>query len=241
MISQAGGQRSQIRIREQAGTNRPVTGLARPVEDAYWSGGARPHPECLGGGACPASGVARLGRPDPTRRRPGHTTSGTPTGSRSFGVSVRPGSTARARAVTDRASPAGSMLTRLRTVTTASVAPHEHASSSAPFAVATAPAPPGPGPACAGVSAAKAARSAAVCARARATTSSPTSSAITPANSTNTLSARAISVAEPACRRLGRLRGRPPPRRAGGAAVLIALRELAEVLARPPPPLPLGR
>ncbi|HEX6676079.1 MAG TPA: hypothetical protein VF486_13735 [Actinomycetes bacterium] len=141
------------------------------------------------------------------------------------------------------------MPTRLRTVTTASVVPHEQATSSAPFAAATAPAPPGPCSACAGVSAARAARSAAVCVRARATTSSPTSSAITPANVKNTVSASATSVAEPACRRLGRWRrldwapGGPLPSfgRPGLRAALIGRPEPAVVPARLPPPPPLGR
>src|SRR6266545_5337558 len=84
--TEAGRRTSQIRLRDRGGTNRPVMGLARRAEDAYWSGGVWPHPRCLGGGACPASSATGLGRPDPTRRRPGHTTSGTPTGSRSFGV-----------------------------------------------------------------------------------------------------------------------------------------------------------
>jgi hypothetical protein len=248
------------------------------VEDAYWSGGAWPHPGRLRGGVCPASSATRLGRPDPTRRRPSHTTSGTLTGPARFvsarrlwrtvagraagaagagakslsrtdaqvprqrglsgspgtgpccGVAAprrdgsgpsRPGRTARARAVIDRTIPPGSRRTRLRTVTTASVGPQAHATSSAPFAAATAPAlaagsppptgptgtegrpweAPGPPP---GVSAPSAARSAAACVRARATTSTPTSSAIKPAHITRTVSARAISVTEPACHRPGR-------------------------------------
>jgi hypothetical protein len=114
--------------------------------------------------------------------------------------------------------------------------------SSAPFASATAAAPaagpplpiglagperrpwkaPGPTP---GVSAASAAKSAAVCVRARATTSRPTSSAIVPAPITKTVSARAISVAEPACRRLDWPMDAPSQGRAGdGEAPTAGLR-----------------